>query len=73
MKNYPTVPNSPIGSSPSRPRGEGGSFFGLRATDRAAHEEILHGAYLLWESEGRPENRALANWLQAEIAVMSRR
>jgi hypothetical protein len=45
----------------------------LRATDRAAHEEILHGAYLLWESEGRPENRALANWLQAEIAVMSRR
>lgn len=45
-------------------------FRSLKSTDRAAREEILHRAYALWESEGRPQNRALAHWLQAEIDVM---
>jgi hypothetical protein len=46
---------------------------GLKTTDRAAREEILHRAYALWESEGRPEGRKLANWLDAEASVLSGR
>jgi hypothetical protein len=43
---------------------------GLVATDRAAREEILHRAYAIWEREGRPENRHLAHWVQAEAEIM---
>jgi len=42
---------------------------GLTSNDRAAREEILHRAYAIWEHAGRPENRELANWLQAETEV----
>ena len=27
---------------------------------------LQHRAYAIWESEGHPDGRALANWLQAE-------
>ena len=71
MKSYPSA-RSPLvrdASPESKHRAE--SLVGLRSTDRAAHEEILNRAYLLWESEGRRENRALANWLQAEKELMA--
>ena len=31
--------------------------------------EVAHRAYWLWESEGRPEGRALAHWLLAEAQL----
>ena len=43
---------------------------GLKVTDRAAREEILHRAYAIWESEGQPQDRKLANWLEAEAEVL---
>jgi len=43
---------------------------GLCVTDRAAREKILHRAYSIWETSGRPENRELANWLEAEAQVL---
>jgi hypothetical protein len=33
------------------------------------HAEIETRAYLLWESEGRPEGKALEHWLRAESEV----
>lgn len=42
----------------------------MKSSDRAAHEEIQHLAYAIWESEGHPENRQLDNWLQAEDEVL---
>ncbi len=45
-------------------------FPGLKSSDRAPHEEILHRAYMIWENEGHPQNRALSNWLQAEAEIM---
>lgn len=50
-----------------------GAFAGLKSTDRAAREEILHRAYAIWESEGHPEHRELSNWLQAETGVLGAR
>jgi Protein of unknown function (DUF2934) len=45
-------------------------FENLAVTDRAAREEISHRAYSIWECAGRPENRELANWLEAEAEVL---
>ena len=45
---------------------------GLKVTDRAVREEILHRAYAIWESEGQPQDRKLANWLEAEAEVVRR-
>ena len=50
-----------------------GSFAGLKSTDRAAREEILHRAYAIWESEGHPVDRELSNWLQAERGILGER
>jgi hypothetical protein len=44
----------------------------MNSTDRAPREEILHRAYAIWEKEGHPDNRRLANWLEAEAEVMGR-
>lgn len=49
------------------------AFTGLRSTDRAVREEILHRAYALWESEGHPEGRDLVHWTQAETDVLESR
>lgn len=46
------------------------TFPGMKPTDRAVHEEIMHRAYAIWEREGHPENRQLANWLKAEAEIM---
>ena len=46
-------------------------FGGAAAPERAAHAEILHRAYTIWECAGRPENRELANWLEAEAEVFA--
>ena len=35
-----------------------------------AHEEIRHRAYSIWECAGRPANREVAHWLEAEAEVM---
>lgn len=69
MKSYPTV-LLPLIRDRIGPVGPTDSFHGLKSTDRAAREEILHRAYLLWENEGRPENRALAHWLRAEVEMI---
>lgn len=47
-----------------------GTFAGLESADHAAREVILHRAYAIWESEGCPPDRTLANWLDAEAEVM---
>lgn len=64
----------------SHPKSEAGNvmsdaqaFTGLRSTDRAVREEILHRAYALWESEGHPEGRDLVHWTQAETDVLESR
>lgn len=33
------------------------------------HEVIAICAYLIWESEGRPEGRDVDDWLQAELQL----
>jgi hypothetical protein len=50
-----------------------GQLAGLKSTDRAAREEILHRAYAIWESEGHPADRELSNWLQAEAGLLGPR
>ncbi|MDO8542293.1 MAG: DUF2934 domain-containing protein [Opitutaceae bacterium] len=44
-------------------------FAGLKSSDGAAREEILHRAYSIWESKGRPDNEDLAHWLAAELEI----
>lgn len=73
MKNYPSAQSLPLIldrplDSALKTRDD---FPGMKSTDRAPREEILHRAYSIWEDEGHPENRKLANWLQAETEVMS--
>jgi hypothetical protein len=46
------------------------SFDGLNAPERAAHAEMLHRAYSMWECKGRPDNSRLADWLEAEAEVL---
>ncbi len=43
---------------------------GAGAVAGALRKEIEERAYALWESEGRPEGRALDHWLQAEAESM---
>lgn len=43
---------------------------GLSAADRAPRGEILHRAYAIWEGKGRPDNRQLAHWLEAEAEIL---
>lgn len=38
---------------------------------QAAHAEILHRAYSIWESKGRLESGQLEDWLEAEAEVLS--
>jgi hypothetical protein len=47
-------------------------FPGMKSSDRAPHEVILHRAYAIWEREGHPHDRQLANWLEAEAEVIGR-
>lgn len=64
MKSNPTPTLSPsgaLGSVAAKP-----SF----VPGRAAREEILHRAYALWEREGWPTDRKLANWLEAEKEIL---
>jgi hypothetical protein len=42
----------------------------LDATDSELRRRIEERAYLLWESNGRPEGRALDYWLQAEREIV---
>jgi len=65
-------------SPPSRPESAPESlpfchdgFQGLSVTARAAHAEILHRAYSIWESKGSPEHSELADWLEAEAEVLA--
>ncbi len=44
-------------------------YTGVTAKERAAHAEIIQRAHSIWESAGRPENRELDHWLQAEAEV----
>jgi hypothetical protein len=39
--------------------------------DKAAHEEILHRAYSIWECAGRPRHCEAEHWLKAEREVLS--
>lgn len=68
---------TPVSPFISHPKSEVGNlisnaqaFTGLRSTNRAVREEILHRAYALWESEGHPEGRDLVHWTQAETDVL---
>ena len=42
---------------------------GLQAMDPELRRRIEEQAYSLWETDGRPEGRALEYWLRAEQAV----
>jgi hypothetical protein len=70
--NNPTLVPDPLVMAAEHDRTDG-SFAGLKSTDRAAREEILHRAYAIWESEGHPVNRELSNWLQAETGILGER
>ncbi len=58
-------------SEPDSPPADG--FDGLNAAEQALRAEILHRAYSIWESKGRPANTQLADWLEAEAEVMQER
>ena len=45
-------------------------FFTHVATDRVARAEIQQRAYAIWEREGRPVNRTLDHWLEAEADLL---
>lgn len=36
---------------------------------KAFQQAIQERAYFIWEGEGRPPGREIANWLQAEVEV----
>jgi hypothetical protein len=38
-----------------------------------SNEEIAYCAYLIWEKEGRPSDRAKEHWLQAETQLLATR
>ena len=40
---------------------------------RPTHEEVAVCAYFIYEAEGRPEDRALSHWLQAETQIVAAR
>ncbi len=44
-------------------------FAGLSAPDKAIRQETLNRAYSIWDRAGRPDNRDLDHWLQAEAEV----
>ena len=46
------------------------SFAGLNSVERAAHAEMLHRAFSIWECRGRPVNSQLSDWLEAETEVL---
>ena len=65
---------------PSPPDAEDGTdlppadgFEGLSAGERARRAEVLHRAYSIWESKGRPADSQLADWLEAEDEVRQER
>lgn len=60
------LPTPDMGSSPTEVDG----FAGLNAVERAAHAEMLHRAYSIWECKGRPNNSHLSDWLEAETEVL---
>ena len=74
MKSHYAPPPSPIISESARTLSSPNEAFyhGMKSTDRAPREEILHRAYAIWESEGCPVDRKLQNWLQAEAEVVGR-
>ena len=43
---------------------------GLKCTDRAAREEILHRARTIWKRRGEPQNVDLSIWLEAEAEIL---
>lgn len=73
MKAYPTreLPMIPD-PKPNVAREPRRDFPGMKSSDRAPHEVIMHLAYAIWEREGHPHDRQLANWLEAEAEVMAR-
>ena len=74
MKSYPSAVDRPHvldrTAEPVLPARE--IFSGSNSSPWAPHEVIRHRAYAIWEREGHPENRALANWLDAETQIMGR-
>jgi hypothetical protein len=74
MKAAPAPPSRPpvTDLETGTPAPVAHEFVGLKTTDRAVREEILHRAYAIWEGEGHPPDRKLANWLEAEAEVRQR-
>lgn len=72
MKFYPSAGALPLilDPKPAASSQVQKNFPGMKSSDRAPREEILHRAYAIWESEGHPADRQLANWLEAEAEVM---
>ena len=74
MKSYNSIRNAaPIldrTPEPALPARD--AFSSMQSTDRAPREEIQHRAYAIWQSQGEPNDCALAHWIQAENDVMHR-
>jgi hypothetical protein len=71
MTPLPFLP-TPQGFPPAEaglPPPEHDGFGGLNPAERATRAEILHRAYSIWESKGRPEGSAVADWLAAETEI----
>jgi hypothetical protein len=74
MKSYRSARDLPLvlDREPASASQARDNFPGMKSADRAPREEILHRAYAIWEGEGHPDNRQLANWLDAEAEMMGR-
>lgn len=72
MKSLTSTPPLPIllGTRLSPPTIGSTGFESLTNPGGATHEEIRHRAYSIWECAGRPANREVAHWLEAEAEVM---
>ena len=58
-----------INDAPVSLRSSAEGFSGLYNAERAAHAEIAHRAYSIWECKGRRDDSQLEDWLEAEAEV----
>lgn len=70
MPSMITFPSFGPGNPPA-PSAERPLAVGFHSDHRAPSEEIRHRAYALWEYEGHPADRSLANWLDAEAETVA--
>lgn len=71
MKTLTSVPSTPIilDARTSLSTTDSAGFERVTNPGGPTHEEIRHRAYAIWECAGRPADREMAHWLEAESEV----